>query len=30
MILFGKPTDQEDGGLVFQRTMLLELEFRFL
>lgn len=29
MILFGKPADQEDGGLeFFQRTTLLKLEFR--
>ena len=26
--LFRKPADQEDGGLVFQRTILPELEFR--
>lgn len=29
VILFGKPADQEDGGLeFFQRTTLLKLEFR--
>ena len=26
--LFGKPTDLDDGGLVSQRTILPELEFR--
>ena len=30
LILFGKPTDREDGELVPQRTILLELEFRLL
>ena len=30
MTLFGKPADQEDGGLVSQGTVLLELEFRLL
>ena len=29
-ISFGKPRIQEDGGLMFQRTVLAELEFRFL
>ena len=28
--LFIKPADQEDGGLVSQRTILPELEFRLL
>ena len=28
--LFGKPAHGEDGGLVFQRTILPELEFRLL
>ena len=28
--LFGKPADQEDGGLVSQRTIFRELEFRLL
>ena len=30
MTLFGKPADREDGGLVPQRTILPELEFRLL
>lgn len=29
-ILFGKPMDQEDGGLVFQRSIIPWLEFRLL
>ena len=29
-ISFGKPGIQEDGGLLSQRTVLAELEFRFL
>ena len=28
--LFGKPADREDSGLVSQRTILPELEFRLL
>ena len=28
--LFGKSADQEDGGLVSQRTILCKLEFRLL
>ena len=28
--LFGKPADQENGGLMSQRTILSELEFRLL
>ena len=28
--LFGKPADQEDGGLVFQRTALPKLELRLV
>ena len=28
--LFRKPADREDGGLVSQRTVFSELEFRFL
>ena len=28
--LFGKPVDCEDGGLVYQRTVLPESEFRLL
>ena len=28
--LLGKPADREDGGLVSQRTILPELEFRLL
>ena len=30
MTLFGKPAAQKDGGLVPQRTVLPELEFRLL
>ena len=30
VILFGKPADREDGGLMSQRTILLELEFWLL
>ena len=30
VILFGKSEDQEDGGLVLQRSILPELEFKIL